>query len=288
MLVSIERRSVASRRLVGWLAWSVGLLSLTSACAGADRAPREHDPLRPLPGSSIGVHPEAQPVHEGVGPAGPDGHRRLDRKGDEHVDHVTPHMPHAFEDPEHWSRRFDAPERDAWQRPDRVLEVLGRLGLPAGPVVVDAGAGTGYFTTRLARAFPEGRVIAADVQSSLLQWIARRASDEGLTNIETHLAGETNLDWRRADLRFDLAFMCNTYHHVPQRREWFATLLRHMAPGGRLVVIDFRMTSHRGPPAHHKVAAPVVIEELREAGWRHTETHDDLPDQYLLVFEATR
>ncbi len=256
-----------------------------SGCPAATRADTEQDPLRPPPGSSVGAHPEAAPVHEGVGPAGPDGHRRLDGRLGEHVEHVTPHMPDAFDDPAHWAKRFDAPERDAWQRPERVVAIIQAALDTDAPVIIDIGAGTGYFTTRLARAFPAGRVVAADIETSLLQWISRRASDEGLPNIETHLASETGVDWRRDDIHFDLAFMCNTYHHVAARREYFAALLRHMAPGGRLAILDFRMSSHRGPPAHHKVAAPVVIEELKEAGWHHVTSHEDLPDQYFLVFE---
>lgn len=225
-------------------------------------------------------------MHEGVGPSGPDGHRRLDGRHGDHVEHVTPHMPDTFDDPAHWAKRFDAPERDAWQRPERVIELL-RPGIGTEtPVILDVGAGTGFFTTRFARAFPGGKVIAADIETSLLQWISRRASDEGLGNIETHLASEQGLDWRRDDLRLDLAFMCNTYHHISGRREYFARILRHMAPGGRLAIVDFRMDSHRGPPAHHKVAAAVVIQELTEAGWRHVASHEDLPDQYFLVFEA--
>jgi ubiquinone/menaquinone biosynthesis C-methylase UbiE len=257
-----------------------------SGCPTASRTTTERDPLRPPPGSSVGVHPEAAPVHEGVGPSGPDGHRRLDGRHGDHVEHVTPHMPDTFDDPAHWAKRFDAPERDAWQRPERVIELL-RPGIGTEtPVILDVGAGTGFFTTRFARAFPGGKVIAADIETSLLQWISRRASDEGLGNIETHLASEQGLDWRRDDLRLDLAFMCNTYHHISGRREYFARILRHMAPGGRLAIVDFRMDSHRGPPAHHKVAAAVVIQELTEAGWRHVASHEDLPDQYFLVFEA--
>ncbi|HME09470.1 MAG TPA: hypothetical protein VKG25_20590, partial [Bryobacteraceae bacterium] len=58
------------------------------------------------------------------------------------------HMEHSFNNPEEWAKRFDGPERDAWQLPDRVLATLD---VKPGQLVADIGSGTGYFSVRLAK-----------------------------------------------------------------------------------------------------------------------------------------
>src|SRR5882757_3581413 len=75
--------------------------------------------------------------------------------------HHADHAHHRFENAEAWSKQFEAPERNAWQKPDAVV---ASLALPPRVVVAAIGAGTGYFAMRFARAVPDGRVIAIDVE----------------------------------------------------------------------------------------------------------------------------
>lgn len=75
------------------------------------------------------------------------------------------HMDHRFDDPERFATSFDDPERDAWQMPARVIEALS---LRADGTVADIGAGTGYFTMRLAKAVPQGAVYAVDIEPAML------------------------------------------------------------------------------------------------------------------------
>ena len=65
------------------------------------------------------------------------------------------HMDHRFDDPEKYAKSFDDPARDAWQMPGRVIEAL-KLAEDAS--VADIGAGTGYFSLRLAKLVPRGTV----------------------------------------------------------------------------------------------------------------------------------
>jgi SAM-dependent methyltransferase len=192
-------------------------------------------------------------------------------------------MPHRFDDAARWAASFDAPERDAWQRPGEVIAALldGRRDL----VVADIGAGTGYFARRFAKALPEGQVIAVDVEPTLLDWIAQRAREDGLTRLTTHLSRPEGLMWGAPLPQIDLAFSCNTYHHIEARPRYFAEVRAALAPRGRLAIVDFTPDSPRGPPKHHKLPAETVIAELAEAGFRLVSRLSLLPDQYLLVFE---
>src|SRR5262249_19798405 len=93
-------------------------------------------------------------------------------------------MPHRFEHAEVWAKDFDNPSRDAWQQPDRVIAAL-----ELGPrmAIADIGAGTGYFAVRLARAVPDGQVVATDIEPDMIRYMTERAAREGLGNLRAAL-----------------------------------------------------------------------------------------------------
>jgi len=187
-------------------------------------------------------------------------------------------MPHRFEDAEAWSKRFDAAERDAWQKPD---EVIHALALPTDAMVVDLGAGTGYFAVRLARALPKGRVLALDVEPNMVRFMTDRATRDGLPNL---VARETPKDRAALDGAADLVLVVDTYHHLAARPAYVRALRSSLSPRGRVAIVDFRLESERGPPKEHRLAPERVIEELGEAGFALSARYELLPDQYFLVF----
>ena len=85
------------------------------------------------------------------------------------------HMEHRFDDAEKYAKSFDDPARDQWQRPDRVISVLG---LQPGQTVADIGAGTGYFTVRLAKAPGVAKVYAVDIEPAMVEYVRQRAAKE--------------------------------------------------------------------------------------------------------------
>jgi SAM-dependent methyltransferase len=190
-------------------------------------------------------------------------------------------MHHRFQDAEGWAQEFDAPERDAWQQPDRVVAALA---LAPDAVVADLGAGTGYFSVRLARAVPQGRVIGLDVEPEMVRYLADRAQREGLANL---LAGEATATDAGLREPVDLVLVVDTYHHIEDRTAYFARLRERLRPGGRVAIVDFRLDSERGPPREHKIAPEAVRAELEAAGYALAASHDFLPDQYFLVFEGS-
>jgi ubiquinone/menaquinone biosynthesis C-methylase UbiE len=99
-------------------------------------------------------------------------------------------MPHRFEHADAWAKQFDDPSRDAWQQPDKVITALA---LTPSMTVADVGAGTGYFTVRLARAVPQGEVIATDIEPDMVRYLGERAEREHLPNIRALLAGADDL-----------------------------------------------------------------------------------------------
>src|SRR5262245_48696918 len=124
--------------------------------------------------------------------------------------------------------------RDDWEKPQEVMDVLG---INAGTVVADVGAGDGYFTFHLAaRVGPTGKVYAEDILDDRLEKIRKRAANEKLTQIET-IHGETD-DPRLPAERSDVVLISNAYHEFRDYDKMLQAIFRALKPGGLLAIID--------------------------------------------------
>jgi SAM-dependent methyltransferase len=185
---------------------------------------------------------------------------------------------HHFKDAERWSKVFDDPARDEWQRPGQVVQALK---LATDAAVADLGAGTGYFATRLARAVPQGKVYAADLEPDMVNFLNERAARGKLPNLAAHLAEEHD---PKLPAKVDLVLVVDTYHHIGKRERYFDSMKKYLKPGGRVAIIDFKPDSPVGPPRRHRIAAERVMAEMGKAGYRLAEEPAFLPYQYFLVF----
>jgi ubiquinone/menaquinone biosynthesis C-methylase UbiE len=176
---------------------------------------------------------------------------------------------------------LEAPDRDEWQRPDLIMDALG---VAEASVVADIGAGSGWFTIRLARRVgPNGLVYAQDVQQLMLAAIIRRVRAEGLTNVRPTLGGEN--DPRLPARALDTVLIVDVYHEI----EDGVTLLKNVAtalkPQGRLGVIDFRLEGGGpGPAREERVSPDEVIRDAEAAGLRLLQKEEFLTYQYFLIF----
>jgi SAM-dependent methyltransferase len=191
------------------------------------------------------------------------------------------HMEHRFDDAERYAKSFDDPARDAWQMPGRVVDALD---IRAGQLVADIGAGTGYFTVRLAKSAAAPTVYAVDIEQSMVDYVRQRAAKEGLNNVVPVLAAADRTNLSQA---VDLVLIVDTYHHIPNRAAYFRELRKSMKPGARLAIIDFRRDSPEGPPVEFRFTPGQVEAELGPAGFRVVARHDFLPRQYFLVLQAS-
>lgn len=192
--------------------------------------------------------------------------------------HGSQPMHQRFDDAERWSKVFDDPERDAWQKPD---EVIRAFKLAPNAAVADIGSGTGYFAVRLARSLPGGRVFGADLEPNMVRFLNERAAREKLANLSSHIAAA---DDPRIPVPVDLALVVNTYHHIGQRQSYFSRLKKSLKPQGRIAIVDFKPDSPVGPPKRHRIAANAVADEMTRAGYALDASPDFLPYQYLLIF----
>ena len=185
---------------------------------------------------------------------------------------------HSFSDAEKWAKVFDDPARDAWQQPD---EVIAALTLSPAMQVADIGAGTGYFTFRLARALPQGSVIATDIEPDMVRYLGERATKEKVNNVRAVLgkADEPGLDERSVDR----ILVVDVWHHVSDRVAFGKKLAAALRRGGQIAVVDFTLGASHGPPKEMRLAPEVIVDELNRAGLVARVAPTPLPEQYIVI-----
>jgi predicted methyltransferase len=180
--------------------------------------------------------------------------------------------------------------RDAWQRPE---EVMDALGIQAGTVVADIGSGDGYFSLHLARRVgPNGRVYAVDIDKGALDKLRKQADKEKLAQIETVLGAKDNP--RLAPESVDVVLVVNAYHEMRDYDAMLAGLFHALRPGGLLGIIEAE--DEPGQPrqtyySRHRMPEEVVREDAARAGFVFAREEPGFTrpqgrkEFYFLVFE---
>lgn len=178
-------------------------------------------------------------------------------------------------------------ERDSREREERPAVLVQALGLEPDDVVADIGAGTGYFSFRIARVVPQGRVLAVDVQPEMLTKLRTRAQASGVDNVEPVQGSITDPNLPANTV--DLALMVDAYHEFSHPYEMMGSLYRAMKPGGRVVLVEYRGEDPAIPIKRlHKMTEAQAKKELAKVGFAHVKTSEVLPIQHILVFEKPR
>lgn len=181
---------------------------------------------------------------------------------------------------EHEQTGVDRPSRDVRELPDRLITAL-RLG-PADRVA-DIGAGSGYYTLRLATRVPHGRVYAVDLQESLLDSVVVAATRSGLRNVVPILGAVDSPNLSEESV--DLALIVVSYHEFSHPHEMLTGLLSALRTGGRLVVVEYRAEDATIPvDLIHRMSEEQARQEMESVGFEWIENLDALPQQHVMVF----
>lgn len=203
--------------------------------------------------------------------------------GQDRVDRDHQQMHRLHQDPEAYIAMLEDPERDAYQRPHEVIQALQ---LKAGEVIADIGAGSGYFTFRLAQHVgPNGRIYAVDIEPEMIRHVSRRARELQIMNVAPILADPD--DPLLPGNSFDRVFICNTWHHIESQHQYLELLKKALRPEGQVVMIDFKKEELPvGPPLEMKIRREDLVEQMESSGFRLEAEHTFLPYQYFLVFRV--
>ena len=176
---------------------------------------------------------------------------------------------------------LERPERDTEEHTEVLVE---QLKLKPGEVVADIGAGTGYFSRRLARKVgATGRVLGVDIQPEMLILLTNRMAAIGITNVVPILGSATDPKLPAASV--DLVLMVDVYHEFDFPSEIMEALCRSVKPGGRVVFVEYRGEDPTVPiKPLHKMTELQVKKEMSVLPLDWVQTLEVLPRQHIIVF----
>ncbi|MGE0158992.1 MAG: class I SAM-dependent methyltransferase [Gemmatimonadales bacterium] len=179
---------------------------------------------------------------------------------------------------------LERPQRAQEERPE---QVLGVMNLQRGDVVADVGAGSGYFSRRMARLVsPPGTVYAVDVQPEMLEMILESMTRDGITGIVPVLG--TADDPKLPAGEIDWILLVDVYHELENPAAMLAKMRESLAPGGRVALVEYRVEDGTGDDirAEHRMSVLQVLSEWEAAGFELAELHEFLPTQHLFVLRS--
>jgi SAM-dependent methyltransferase len=187
-------------------------------------------------------------------------------------------------DYENEAEQYESADRVIWQKPDLVIQQLGDVD---GKVVADLGAGTGYFSRRIA--YKGATVIAIDIDPKAIQWMEEQKArfPLELRNRLIIRQAEPN-DPRLNPDEVDIVLLVNTYSYIQNRVTYFAKLKESIRAGGNIIIIDFKKKETPfGPAIEERVDEKDVEKELKEAGYTILAIDDESLD-YQYIIKAKR
>ena len=177
---------------------------------------------------------------------------------------------------------LERPEREAEERTDLLIQAMQ---LKTGEIVADIGAGSGYFSWRMAKEVaPEGKIFGVDIQPEMLDLLQRNMQRRGVSNVVSVLG--TTTDPKLPANSVDTILMVDVYHEFDFPYEMAKAMVAALKKGGRIVLVEFRAND---PEVRIKKVHTMTEEQAKkefaifpELHWETTLT--PLPQQNILIF----
>lgn len=178
-------------------------------------------------------------------------------------------------------------ERDTREAEENVALAISKMNLQPNSVVADIGAGTGYYSFRIAPKIPAGKLYAVEVQDAFLTALEAKTKSLGLKNVTVVKGSDTTPNLPAASL--DLAFMVDVYHELDYPHEMLQALYAALKPDGKLLLVEYRAEDPSVPiKALHKMSVAQVNKELAANGFKLYKEETVLPIQHFLLYEKKK
>jgi SAM-dependent methyltransferase len=182
------------------------------------------------------------------------------------------------------AEQYESADRVIWQKPDLVVDQLGDVD---GKVVADLGAGTGYFSRRIA--YKGAKVIAIDIDPNAIQWMEEQKARFPIELRDRLIIRKAEPDNPNLkDDEVDIVLLVNTYSYIQNRVPYFTRLRNAIRPAGKIIIIDFKKKKTPfGPALEERIDYSIIINELSEAGYKITKVDEtSLEYQYIVSAQS--
>ena len=179
---------------------------------------------------------------------------------------------------------LERPGREGEEAPSKAIAMMD---LKPSDVVADVGAGTGYFSFRIAKHVPQGKVLAEDIDPDMITDLKKSIEQKGVTNVEPILG--TIQDPKLPENGVDLVLFVDAYHEFDHPREMMQAIVKSLRPGGRVIDLEYRAEDPKVEILpHHKMTEAQAIKEMAAVGLAHVKTLHDLPRQHFMIFQKPK
>jgi predicted methyltransferase len=180
-------------------------------------------------------------------------------------------------------------EREGREELEKPQVVLQAMELREGMNVAEIGAGTGFFSRRIAKVVgPKGTVYAQDIQPEMLELLKEYAAKEGITNIVPVLGTETDPNLPLG--KIDRVLLVDVYHEFQKPEPMLAALRKVLAPGGTVTLVEYRLEGETASHINieHRMSTEQVLAEWGAGGYTLLNQVETLPSQHVFIFSAKR
>ena len=175
-------------------------------------------------------------------------------------------------------------ERDSRQQEENSSRTISKLPLSPESVVADVGAGTGYYTFRIAEKVPRGKVFAVDIQDEFIRRLRESKKNRGAENVEVIKGSEKSPNLPPGSI--DLIIMVDVYHELLYPQEMLQAMRKALKPSGKLLLIEYKAEDPEvAIKPLHKMTVAQASKELKANGFKLIKQDDSLPIQHFLLFE---
>ncbi len=174
-------------------------------------------------------------------------------------------------------------ERDTRETEEAPSEAIALIDLPPDAIIADIGAGSGYYSFRLAKKLPQGEVIAVDIQQEMLDFLAEKSKATGIANVRPHMGSIESVQLPPESI--DAALFVDAYHEFSHPFEMMRSIRKALRPGGIVFLLEYRAEDQRVPiKPLHKMSQAQAKKEMAYAGFQWVETKNSLPWQHFMIF----
>lgn len=178
-------------------------------------------------------------------------------------------------------------ERDNREDEEAPSKAISLIELEPGQAIADIGAGSGYYSFRIAQRFPESKVVAVDIQPEMLDFIKRRSRELNVSNVEIQLGSIESVKLPAESI--DAALFVDAYHEFSHPYEMMSSIYSALRPGGVVYLLEYRAEDPKVPiKPLHKMTQAQAKKEMRFVGFEWVETKNDLPWQHFMIFAKPR